>query len=203
MRRIDWDSMDLPAMYAETRSVVEIARRIGSTPGAVGYQLYKRGATLAGDKLRYGCERDKQARRAELFVLSQLEGAVDHNAEQYQPKRDITYRGARIDVKSSVVRRNGNKFILSFMVEKQPNLVDLFICVGYLRHGDVEPIGVYVVPGRSAPRWSIHVSLAGRSKYGRFKVRFPSKLKARVDRELSLPAKKAGVRSGSEKAYGV
>jgi len=203
MSKIDWDSMDLAAMYAETPSVVEIARRIGSTPGAVGYHLYKAGVTLTGDKLRYGCERDKQARKAELFVLSQLNGAVDHNAAQFQPKTDVTYRGFRIEVKSSVLQHRRGQLILSFMVEKQPHIVDLFVCVGYFNSNDDVPLTVYVIPGHLAPRWCIKITLTGRSKYERFRIRFPSKLKARVDRELSRLQRERATCSGSEQAHGV
>jgi hypothetical protein len=184
MNRIDWGCLDLEAMYADTPSLVEIARRIGSTPGAVGYQLYKRGVKLVGDKLRFGCDRDRQARMAELYVLSKLNGAIDHNAEQFQPEVDITYRGARIDVKSSVLQRVGHHVSLSFMVEKHPGQVDLFVCLGYVRHGDDEPIAVYVIPGNEAPRWSIRIPLTGHARYERFKVRFPSMLKSRIDKEV-------------------
>jgi hypothetical protein len=203
MTRIDWDNMHLAAMYAETPSGVEIARRIGSTPGAVGYHLYKAGVTLTGDKLRYGCERDRQARKAELFVLSQLDGAIDHNAAQFQPKMDATYRGFRIEVKSSVLQHHTGQLLLSFMVEKQPHLADLFVCVGYFRNDDDVPLAVYVVPGHLAPRWCIKITLTGRSKYERFRVRFPSKLKARVDRELSRLQREAATCSESEQAHAV
>ena len=144
------------------------------------YYLNKVNHPAVGDKLKYGCRKDRFAREAETLVESLIPNVRDLNKEEFQSKFDFYVGGLKVDVKASTIKdsskRECNKnpcYRWAFNVSAQKGGVDFFICLCYSGRS-LEDVGqvsrILLIPEKSVRGMkSISVSTTS-SKWYDFEV---------------------------------
>lgn len=114
-------------------------------------------------------------RYGEELALGILEGSEDINQENNNNKApyDILWNGKRIDVKTSIIRRqqyfpeSDSRIFKFYTKKKSEKHCDYFLCIGL--DENLKPIRTYMIPYDEAPGNTMSFS-ATNSKYDKFLI---------------------------------
>lgn len=158
-------------LYKEHKNLKVVASHANIPWQKVYVHLKKAGIAVTGDKLRYGSETDKLARKGELYFLSKVPFAIDQNNIQFQSKFDFEVNGFSVDVKSSTQRKsnkNNNPDRWAFSSKKQESEADFFVLLGYCDGGFKY---CWLIPGEIARHYqTISISCVSRKKWWEYEI---------------------------------
>lgn len=159
--------------YAKHRNLKLAAGELGIPWQSLYVKLKKAGVSVAGDKLRYGTDRDRLGAKAEAAFHELVPLAVNANASQFQAKVDFSVGGLTVDVKASMPRQLNKRFAAlswSFSIKKQTLVCDFVCCFCFASDGSIAH--VLLVPSEFfAGLQTISVSCAGSSKWLDYEVK--------------------------------
>jgi hypothetical protein len=117
--------------YAKHMNLKLAANELGVNWKTLYCRLKKQGVKVAGDKLRYGADRDKLGALGESIFKKYVPDAVDKNKTEFQSKYDFDIYGLKIDVKCGKPRQLNKKYTAlswSFSFKKQSLIADFIVC---------------------------------------------------------------------------
>ena len=155
------------ASYSRHKNL-KIAAAELDIPWQTLYVLLKRqGVPVAGDKLRYGSDRDRLGAMAEHLFKQIVPFAQDLNLNRFQSKYDFDVRGYKVDVKCGTPRQLSKKYAAeswSFSFKRQSLIADFVVCFCLDREKTTERI--LLVPSEFfAGLQTVSVSRRGDSKW--------------------------------------
>jgi hypothetical protein len=136
-------------------------------------RLRKLGEPVAGDKLRYGTDRDRLGAMGEAEFKRLVPFAADNNTRQFQAKYDFIVSGWKVDVKASLPRQLNKRYAAkswSFSFKKQSLICD-FICCFCFDESKANPRVLLVPSEFFEGLQTISVSCAGGSKWLDYEVK--------------------------------
>lgn len=119
------------AVYMRHMNLKTAASELGVKWQSLYSRLRTAGVKVAGDKLRYGSDRDRLGALAEVEFKRLVPAAIDNNKDKFQAKVDFVVRGHLVDVKASHLRRLSKKhdaLSWSFSFKKQSLVADFIVC---------------------------------------------------------------------------
>ena len=135
-------------------------------------RLKSLGVPVAGDKLRYGTDRDKLGAIGEAEFKKLVPTAIDYNLTKFQSKVDFSVNGWLVDVKAGMPRQLNKRFSAtswSFSFKRQSLICDFICCFCYDENKAVEH--VLLVPSEFFKGLqTVSVSRFGGSKWLDYKI---------------------------------
>jgi hypothetical protein len=119
------------AAYRSHRNLKVAAAELGIPWQTLYVRLKRCGEPVAGDKLRYGTDRDKLGVLGESEFKRLVPFAVNNNNLAYQAKVDFLVNGWKVDVKASRPKQLNKRYpsmSWSFSFKRQSLICDFIAC---------------------------------------------------------------------------
>lgn len=153
--------------YEKHKNLKLAASELGIPWQTLYVRLKKEGVSVAGDKLRYGTDRDRLGAMAEAEFKRLVPAATNANETKYQSKWDFDISGLKVDVKASMPRQLNKRYpskSWSFSFKKQSLVCDFICCFCLSESGETRHI--LVVPREFfGGLQTVSVSCGGCSKW--------------------------------------
>lgn len=119
------------SVYKKHMNLKIAAKELGIPWQTLYVRLKKLGVQVAGDKLRYGADRDRLGVLGETLFKSLVPVATDCNKARFQSKYDFDVLGYKVDVKTGKPRQMNARYesqSWSFSFKKQTMICDFIVC---------------------------------------------------------------------------
>lgn len=153
--------------YRKHMNLKLAANELGIAWQTLYCRLKAMGEPVAGDKLRYGTDRDRLGAMGEAEFKRLVPFAVDNNEREFQSKFDFTVAGWKVDVKAALPRRLSKRFAAqswAFSFKRQSLICD-FMCCFCFDENKANPRILLVPSEFFRGLQTVSVSCAGESKW--------------------------------------